>query len=135
MVDGKKHYIHENIMKERLILKYLTTSRDSPKEIVKYLNWFSDTENYYLVMEHGGGSLFEFVTKAHHIINIGRLEISEWHKLVQLLFKQMVNAVAYMHQKNVVNFDISLLSISYILPYLLIVCFMICSLKKRKYAR
>ena len=118
IIDGKRRYIQENIIKERLILRYLTTSKDAPKEIVQYINWFSDTENYYLVMENGGGSLFEFVAKAHRIISIGRLKISEWQRIVQLLFKQMVNAVGYMHKKNVANFDISLFSIPFIFTIL-----------------
>jgi len=108
MIDGKQYYVHENIMKERAILKYLTTAKDSPKEIVKYINWFTCDKNYYLVMENGGHSLFDFVAKAHEYIKIGKVEISEWQKLVQLLFKQMVNTIAYMHEKNVANFDISL---------------------------
>ena len=110
MIDGKQYYVHENIMKERAILKYLTTAKDSPKEIVKYINWFTDDYNYYLVMENGGHGLFDFVSKAHEYIKIGKVEISEWQKLVQLLFKQMVDTIAYMHEKNVANFDVSLLS-------------------------
>ena len=61
-------------------------------------------------MEHGGHPLFDFVTKVHHYINMGKLQISEWHKLVQILFKQMVDTTDYMHSQNVANFDISLLS-------------------------
>lgn len=111
MINNKKYFVHENILKERAILKYLTTSKDTPESIVKYIGWFNDEKNYYLVMQNGGSSLFDFVTKAHQYIKIGKIDITEWHKLVQLIFKQMVDAVDYHHQKNVANFDISLLSI------------------------
>ena len=104
-------------MKERALLKYLTVARNAPKEIVKYIGWFTDNTNYYLIEENGGTSLFEFVAKVHKYLAMGKIEISEWHKLVQILFKQMVNAVDYMHSKNVSHFDISLLSFYFIFLY------------------
>ena len=59
-------------------------------------------------MEDGGHSLFDFVKKGHKHITNGRITIDEWHKVVKLIFKQMVEAIEFMHDNNVVHFDISL---------------------------
>ena len=59
-------------------------------------------------MEDGGGSLFNFVTKAHNLIQTGSIEISEWHKTVKVIFKQMIECIKYIHSKGVCHYDISL---------------------------
>jgi len=46
--------------------------------------------------------------KAHDFIRSGKLPISEWHSMVQLIFKQMVEALEFMHCHRVAHFDISL---------------------------
>lgn len=66
------------------------------------------TNNYYLIMEDGGYSIFEFVKKAHKFIECGRLKIAEWHRIVKIIFKQMIQAIDYIHTKNVAHMDISL---------------------------
>ena len=65
--------------------------------------------NYYLVMEDGGDvSLFDFVVKVHRLIQMGKLRISEWHRVAKIIFKQMIEAIEYIHSKNVCHFDICL---------------------------
>ena len=64
--------------------------------------------NYYLQMEDGGVSLFDFVKKAHRFIQCGQLKLTEWHKVVRVLTKQMIECVSFLHSLNVVHFDISL---------------------------
>ena len=60
-------------------------------------------------MEDGGDqSLFEFVFNAHNLIQKGYLELTEWHKVVKIIFKQMIECIKYIHSKNVCHFDISL---------------------------
>ena len=59
-------------------------------------------------MENGGYSLFEFCVKGHEMINCGKLDISEWHKLVKIIFKQMIECIGYLHKKGVCHNDISL---------------------------
>ena len=58
--------------------------------------------------EDGGQSLFSFVAKAHQIIESGRITINEWHKMVQVIFKQMLIAIEYLHNKRICHYDISL---------------------------
>ena len=61
-------------------------------------------------MEENGGSssLFDFVVKAHAFIKNGSLDVPQWQKVTQLLLKQMVEAVDFIHSHNVCHFDISL---------------------------
>ena len=60
-------------------------------------------------MEDGGStSLFEFTVKVHQLIESGHIEISEWQKVVKIIFKQMVDCLEYLHNKNICHFDISL---------------------------
>ena len=60
-------------------------------------------------MEDGGiNSLFSFVLKVHRCISKGYIDINNWHKVVGIIFKQMVEAIEYIHSKNVCHFDISL---------------------------
>ena len=108
VANGRQWEVQENIFKERAILKYLSSAKRPCKSIVKYIEWFEDDLNYFLVEQHGGFPLFDFVEKAHAFIGIGKLSISEWHKMVQRLFKQMVDAVDFMHRHRVAHFDISL---------------------------
>ena len=64
--------------------------------------------NYYLIMEDGGQSLFDFIVKAHRLIIVGHFSIYEWHKMVKVIFKQMIECIQYIHNKNICHFDISL---------------------------
>ena len=59
------------------------------------------------MMEYGGFSLLEFVDKAHKLyISKGHLSPAKWHKTVKVIFNQMVEAIEYIHSKNVCHFDI-----------------------------
>eukprot|EP01083_Nonionella_stella_P281768 958914_1 len=90
--NGKTYYVQENILKERALLKYLTIQPNCPKSIVKYIDFFSDNSHYYLVMQNGGHSLFDFVVKVHDCLKNNKISILEWHKMVRLIFKQMISA-------------------------------------------
>ena len=59
-------------------------------------------------MEDGGGSLFDFIQKAHQLIKDSTIAISHWQQVVKVIFKQMLEAIEYIHSKNVCHFDISL---------------------------
>ena len=105
--DGKKYNVDENIIKEKEILKYLTKDNNN-KYIVSYRNFFKSNSNFYFVMENGGVMLFNFIVRVHRYIESDKLEISEWHKFVKIIFKQILLAIEYIHCHNVCHFDISL---------------------------
>ena len=100
--------MHENLLKEKEILKYLSSCSDCPSHIIKYRGFFKSKSKYYLILEHGGWPLLNFVRKAHKLINLNKMDIVEWISLVKVIFKQMVDAIAYMHSKNICHFDVSL---------------------------
>eukprot|EP01083_Nonionella_stella_P054999 145169_1 len=108
VVEEGKVKVHENIKKENIILRYLTNDHKCHHSIINYVFSFASPQNYFLVMGDGGHSVFDLVTKAHAFINSGRLEMAEWHKLVKIIFKQMIASIEYIHKKNVCHFDISL---------------------------
>ena len=59
-------------------------------------------------MDDGGHNLFKFVQKAHEYISNGSVDIDNWHKLVRIIMKQIVQSIQYIHSKNVCHFDIAL---------------------------
>ena len=59
-------------------------------------------------MEDGGTSLFKFITDAHKLIQLGKLDVSHWKEVVKFMFKQMVECIDYLHGKGICHFDISL---------------------------
>ena len=58
-------------------------------------------------MEDGGFSLFTFIVKVHRLIRMGKLEISEWHRVAKIILKKMIEAIEYIHNKGISHFDIS----------------------------
>jgi len=104
----KVHHIDENIMTERLIMDFLSKKQDLPKSIVKYHSFFHTSSHFYLCMEYGGKPLFDFVLKAHKLISQGHLDISEWHKVIKIIFKQMIECIEYIHKYNICHYDLSL---------------------------
>ena len=50
-------------------------------------------------MEHGGDDFFEFIVKAHKLIQEEKLAIKEWRKFVKYMFYQMVVVVTWLHSE------------------------------------
>ena len=40
-------------------------------------------------------------------ITSGRLEMHEWHQMAKCIFKQMLDAIEFIHSLNICHFDIS----------------------------
>ena len=59
-------------------------------------------------MEDGGSSLFDFCKAAHGLIQKGVIQISHWKNVIRVIFMQMLQAIEYLHSKNVCHFDVSL---------------------------
>eukprot|EP01083_Nonionella_stella_P013805 38834_1 len=109
--NGKKFGIYENILKECIILKYLTENKNGliMTSFTKYENFFDDSDNYYLSMEHGGSDLFDFIIDAHDLINQKKLKMKEWRKFAKYLFWQMIVVLKWLHvDMNICHLDISL---------------------------
>eukprot|EP01084_Bolivina_argentea_P119723 212254_1 len=108
IINGQQYKVQENILNESRIAAILSDDKDCPKSIVKYISSAQSDQHHILVMEHGGNCLLDFVKTAHRCISAGCLDISEWHKIVKLIFAQMIECVAYLHGKGVCHFDLSL---------------------------
>eukprot|EP01083_Nonionella_stella_P294981 1002549_1 len=94
--------LQENIFNEVNILKQLTI--DSNKQniqnsCVKYIDFFSDSTNYFFIMSHSGESLSNFIEKCHQLIFDNKLHIKQWLIIVQLIFKQIINIIHILHHK------------------------------------
>ena len=87
------------------ILKHLSDDQNCPNSIIKYIDSFKCISNYYLVMEDGGFSLFNFMVKAHKLIEMDKLEICEWHRISKIIFEQMIEGIEYIHNKGISHFD------------------------------
>ena len=59
-------------------------------------------------MEDGGSSLFDFVQKSHTMIKMGLISNKHWQQVVRVIFKQLIEAIEYIHSKNICHFDVSL---------------------------
>eukprot|EP01083_Nonionella_stella_P074428 201905_1 len=108
VVDQKEYHCQEDIVLEQSILKYLTECSECPSSIVKFRRFYKTTGHFYLLMEDGGLSLFDFVKNAHKVIDAKKLSIREWLKVVQRIFRQMIECIAFIHSHNVCHNDISL---------------------------
>eukprot|EP01083_Nonionella_stella_P030363 83234_1 len=107
-INHQKIAIEEDIIKETEIIKYLTR-HDPPSSFTKFIDFFDDTQYYYLVMEHGGHNLFDFVRKCHEYIAKDALDLSEWASFCKTAMQQMVSLVHWMHTKmKCCHLDISL---------------------------
>jgi len=110
LVDGQKLTVHEDVLKEADILKFLSSQKAASgrQRVVQFVDLFKSTQSLYFVMEHGGHMLFDFVVRVHRYIEGGKLEVAEWRQFVRVLFVQIVEAVRFLHRHGVSHFDISL---------------------------
>eukprot|EP01083_Nonionella_stella_P070734 189395_1 len=107
-VDDTEITIQENIINESRILKYLTTN-DPPPTLVQFIDFFYDTRNYFLVMQHGGHSFFEFVKKCHQYIEHELLDITQWLSFCVAAMQQTVGLLAWLHDTmHCCHLDVSL---------------------------
>eukprot|EP01083_Nonionella_stella_P271037 918118_1 len=97
------HDIAENILTEQRILQYL-----SSQSIAKHIAFFKTDNWYILVQEDGGNSLFEFVRKAHALIQSDRLDITHWKEVVKIILRKLIQCIEFIHSRNVCHHDISL---------------------------
>ena len=59
-------------------------------------------------MSDGGQSLFHFIEKVHVMINKGQIDIEKWKQTVKVIFRQMVEAIEYIHSHNICHYDVSI---------------------------
>eukprot|EP00485_Elphidium_margaritaceum_P022517 CAMPEP_0202711560 /NCGR_PEP_ID=MMETSP1385-20130828/23330_1 /ASSEMBLY_ACC=CAM_ASM_000861 /TAXON_ID=933848 /ORGANISM="Elphidium margaritaceum" /LENGTH=404 /DNA_ID=CAMNT_0049371313 /DNA_START=48 /DNA_END=1262 /DNA_ORIENTATION=- len=107
-VGNRFYRVHENILLESDILRFLTRSNDCPRSIIKFDDFFTLHHKYMLLMEDGGTSLFGFVQSAHELMAADVLTAAHWRLMVQKVFMQMLESIEFIHARRVCHFDVSL---------------------------
>ena len=98
----------ENIIYEAKAMNDIQ-AKNPPKGMVKMVNFIEDEKNYFLIMEHGGMSMFNYVNICHKMILQKKLCLHEWKKHVKIIFKQMVTFIHWLHKTaKYAHMDISL---------------------------
>eukprot|EP01084_Bolivina_argentea_P299873 516945_1 len=99
VTDGAVYTVKEDILLEQSILKLLTQNTDCPQSIVRFQSFFKTKSDYYLVMEDGGGSLFDFIKQAHKLIAAKTITSAHWKQVTKVIINQMIEAIAFIHSK------------------------------------
>mmetsp|Transcript_8887 Transcript_8887/g.13725 ORF Transcript_8887/g.13725 Transcript_8887/m.13725 type:complete len:418 (+) Transcript_8887:149-1402(+) len=111
-VHGTAVSVKEDIVSEMQILRYLSLNGQRfglHHYMTTFVDFFDDEKNFFLVMQNGGTSLFEFVLKAHRYLANGGLCVLEWQQVCKMMFYQMCTCVDILHRAmNVCHLDISL---------------------------
>eukprot|EP01083_Nonionella_stella_P014992 41977_1 len=99
-------YCEENGALEQIILKYLISITQHPdcpqlpQAIVDNVQALADP--------YGDWSFYDFVVCIHQYIKDGVIGIVHWQKMVEIIFKQMIEALHFIHSNGVTHRDISL---------------------------
>eukprot|EP01083_Nonionella_stella_P025383 69895_1 len=99
MYSEGTHIIEEDIIKEAVILQYLTVdNKPSNGSIVKLIEFFESDDAFYLVTEHVGTlTLAQFNQKAHQLIAQKKLKTKTWKQIVKYLVWQLSVILYWLH--------------------------------------
>ena len=105
--DDTTFCVSEDIIKEAMILKYLTVD-NTPigGYIVKYIDLFESDTDYFLVMEYieSEMNLKQFVSKSREYIKNGKLSANQYHKIVKYLLWQLFVTIQWLHSMHCMLF-------------------------------
>lgn len=108
LINEIKFKVLNNINNEGKTLKYIK-SLNPPNSILNFIDFGFDDNNYYLITKYVGESLYKHVMNLHALIDHGILSIKKYRKHVQILFKQIVLAVNWLHNTaGIAHMNISL---------------------------
>ena len=105
LVVGGNRVDLEDITKEAQLLRRFASNLS----IIEFIDFFEDSNHYFLVMEEAGQSLFQFTIDCHKLIISDRLSLREWKRATKYLFAVMVQTLDWLHNEQyAANLDISL---------------------------
>jgi len=108
LINNKMYAVKEDITNEAQIIEYLT-SLNPPPGLTKFVLYFCDGHNHFLLTQHGGKCFFKHITMFHEKIRQGILKLKEWKQHIKILFKQMCIFINWLHNVGkVAHLDISL---------------------------
>jgi len=105
--NNKTRKCLENIVTEAEIMQYLQQKKP-PKGFIDWIDFFKDDDFYYLIMNYGGKSIFNYIKKSITLIEYKKMSTEIWKLHIKKLFKQMCYYIKWLHQNNVCHLDISL---------------------------
>eukprot|EP00483_Globobulimina_turgida_P006511 UN06521 len=92
--------VSENIIREALILQYLTIhNKCIGGYIIQFINFFQSESDYYLVIEYIDSqiNLKQFVEMAQQHIQNGTLKLKRYQKTIQYLYWQLAVTLQWLH--------------------------------------
>merc|ERR1712176_259740 len=98
--NGKYVSCKENIRSEIQMLHALNMTindQQPPEGMIRLFNVFEDDFNYFVVQEHGGLDLLQFVNDCHVKIRNGKLLLSDWQITAKRMMKQIIEFVDWLH--------------------------------------
>eukprot|EP01084_Bolivina_argentea_P101903 182631_1 len=108
--DNINFCVSENIIKESLILKYLTVDHKPIGDyITTFIQFFQSDTDYFLVMEYIDTemNLKQFISRASQYIQQGKLALVNYHKIIKYLLWQLFVTIQYLHDSmNCCHLDI-----------------------------
>ena len=88
----------ENIVKEAIILHYLTELNQSPSGcICSFVDFIESKQSYWLIMDHCGITLTEFVKTAHQYISEKKLKLKDWRTVTKFIIWQLSVCLFWLH--------------------------------------
>ena len=101
--DGITFCITQDVVKEAVIMQYLTLNRDRTisNYLAEFVDFFESETDYYLVTKHidNGMKLSEFIAKSHAFIKSGRLQLNAWKKVAKFIMWQLSVTLGSLHSK------------------------------------
>jgi len=108
-VSMKGHCINEDFLKEVSIVKMLSKDPNAPCGFVRFKKFIEDDLNFYLIEEHGGIDLFDYIIEQNKKIKENRLSIKQWQLKIQYIMGTILETVNYFHtQHHLCHLDLSL---------------------------
>lgn len=98
--DEINFVVSENIIKESMILKYLTMDNKCIGDyIIKYIDFFESESDYYLVMEfvQSQMNLKQFINICFKYIHKNKLQLKEYQKVIKYLYWQLIVTIRWLH--------------------------------------
>eukprot|EP01084_Bolivina_argentea_P190877 327902_1 len=97
--DEMNFCVAENIVKESLILKYLTSNSAADGKIVKYIDHFESETDYYLVTEYISSetNLKQFVRNAHNYIDQKQITLKYYQNVIRYVYWQLLIIFKFLH--------------------------------------
>ena len=102
IINKNQNFSHKNLLREIFLQKNLDHNN-----IVHYYGSFEDKDNYYLVLEYvPNGSLQDKINKHMECFKYPfKVELIKEDIIINI-FKQLLNGLIYLHNKNIIHRDI-----------------------------